>query len=437
MIKYNEAQSIRKTYEQILKRLSEERIGFDNQLGAIEKQVSAREADLQELRLMSHDAHHAKEVARADLQRYQVQLEEERSQRQKELTEMRALVQAKSEMNQRMEKREKQRSGHEDEDDEGKGAGGRRGSGGFVGRAQEEKKMEENQEKVTTYEEAFRKIKDATGVTDVNEVIQKFLTQEDTHKSLLAMVKEAQARIDTLTEEKASAKARVEEIKYSATGSTGSHRIVDEFETQLSDANAKCERNKQKFERIARVLINAKAGIEHLADKLENVKSDLPTVPLTDDTVVEVLSICEHKLTKLLDAINMEEQAEDEEPSAPAEQSQPKGLYSMQPQHEVSQFNVRIQLPQDEVQTRVDDDDFADDDGEEVLDRAEIKRRAQAAQEKNQKKPRRGRKKKVASADKQATSSAAAGGGAGAGTGAGNQSQPAGATSAPVHPTMG
>ena len=31
MIKYNEAQSIRKTYEQIVRRLKEERVGFDNQ----------------------------------------------------------------------------------------------------------------------------------------------------------------------------------------------------------------------------------------------------------------------------------------------------------------------------------------------------------------------------------------------------------------------
>ena len=32
MIKYNEAMSIRKTYEQILKRLKEERLSFENQL---------------------------------------------------------------------------------------------------------------------------------------------------------------------------------------------------------------------------------------------------------------------------------------------------------------------------------------------------------------------------------------------------------------------
>ena len=42
MIKYNEAQSIRKTYEQIVRRLKEERVGFDNQLAAIERTLAAK-----------------------------------------------------------------------------------------------------------------------------------------------------------------------------------------------------------------------------------------------------------------------------------------------------------------------------------------------------------------------------------------------------------
>ena len=40
MIKYNEAQSIRKTYEMIVKRLKDERVGYDNQLAAIEQLLS-------------------------------------------------------------------------------------------------------------------------------------------------------------------------------------------------------------------------------------------------------------------------------------------------------------------------------------------------------------------------------------------------------------
>jgi hypothetical protein len=45
MIKYNEAQSIKKTYEQIVKRLKEERVGYDNQLAAIESSLKGKEHD--------------------------------------------------------------------------------------------------------------------------------------------------------------------------------------------------------------------------------------------------------------------------------------------------------------------------------------------------------------------------------------------------------
>ena len=89
LIKYNEAQSIRKTYEQIVKRLREERIGFDNQLGAIERTLKAKEHDLEELVLMSHDANHAKEMSKAELIRVEMELAAERIQREKELAERR------------------------------------------------------------------------------------------------------------------------------------------------------------------------------------------------------------------------------------------------------------------------------------------------------------------------------------------------------------
>ena len=93
MIKYNEAQSIRKTYDQIVKRLKEERVNFDNQLGAIEATLGAKEHDYEELLLMSHDASHAKDVTRAELLRLTSLVSEERKAREKEVAERRNAVQ--------------------------------------------------------------------------------------------------------------------------------------------------------------------------------------------------------------------------------------------------------------------------------------------------------------------------------------------------------
>merc|ERR1719271_995602 len=55
---------------------------------------------------------------------------------------------------------------------------------------------QEEKLKIADYEEAFHRVKEATGVSDVNEVIQKFLTQEDTHKNLHPLTKENQGKID-------------------------------------------------------------------------------------------------------------------------------------------------------------------------------------------------------------------------------------------------
>lgn len=46
MIKYNEAMSIKRTYEQILTRLKEERAGYDNQINAIQKSLKSKKHGL-------------------------------------------------------------------------------------------------------------------------------------------------------------------------------------------------------------------------------------------------------------------------------------------------------------------------------------------------------------------------------------------------------
>ena len=60
MIKYNEAMSIKKAYELIVKRLKEERIGYDNQLGSIEQALKGKDNDYKDLMTLSEDAQFAK-----------------------------------------------------------------------------------------------------------------------------------------------------------------------------------------------------------------------------------------------------------------------------------------------------------------------------------------------------------------------------------------
>jgi len=163
---------------------------------------------------------------------------------------------------------------------------------------------------------ALRKIKEATGVSDVDDVIKKFSAQTDTAKNLASMTEEAQARIDSLTARIDAAKTRVEELRYS--GATqpsagavgGSRRAVDDQETRLVDALANQERLQQRQERVARLMVSVRAGAEHLAEQLEAV--ELPSEPpqrVHAADATSLLTICKLKLRHALFELRDEEAA--------------------------------------------------------------------------------------------------------------------------------
>lgn len=61
--------------------------------------------------------------------------------------------------------------------------------------------------------------------SDVNEVIQKFLTQEDTQNQLLKLTVECQAKIDSLAGQRKQLKSMVDERKFSSAGNIGKRQV--------------------------------------------------------------------------------------------------------------------------------------------------------------------------------------------------------------------
>jgi len=382
MIKYNEAMSIRRTYEQIVKRLQDERVGFDNQLAAIERTLKAKDHDYQELLSMSHDAAHARDVARAELGRFKAAYEEEKRQKDKELEDRKKVVQRRLDQTSKLERAEKQRRADEEQQTK-KEAEEREKEKGLW--ATNDVKTAEEREREEEYEQHFKNIKEATGVTEpdeqeaVKQVIQKFITQEETHRSLAETTKDAKSKIAKLQDEKTELSSRVEELKYSGKGQLGSRRIVDEFETHLAEAKSRCEKNRAKYERVARILIDVKAGVQHLAEKIGSAgKAPAQPVAVTDENVLNILKACDQKLQSLV------------EESVPVDSVE----YDLPVQIELPSFNRRIKIP-----TEADDgEDAEDDDDEEVddlMDRDTVKKlAAMAVQREHKKMKKRGKKNK-------------------------------------------
>ena len=64
IIKCSEAHHIRKTYEIILQKLQEERLGFDNEIATLEKGIKQRRSDFKDLESMCNDAQLSRDMAK-------------------------------------------------------------------------------------------------------------------------------------------------------------------------------------------------------------------------------------------------------------------------------------------------------------------------------------------------------------------------------------
>ncbi len=377
MIKYNEAQSIRKTYEQIVRRLKEERVGFDNQLAAIERTMSAKQKDYEELLLLAGDANHARETALGELDRVRAGYEEERRRRELDLRERHQVVQLRRQMLERIKHREKMRAQLEAEGEEMEAKEGDLLGGDMTGKSLTEERIE-TKNKIDVFENAFRKIKEATGVSDVNEVIQKIVSQESTTENLIALTRENQGKIEALAELRRKVKSTFEEVKYSGAGGGHRRKMVDDHEEQLANAGARLERSRLKYERLSKLITAMKAGIGHMQDKLEAVREELggKKHDIGDETVSEVLRESELCLTNIIRRIR----ANDDDrkraeltgnvgDAATSPSAQDKGASELEDINMARPYNQRINLALDD-----DDGDFLEDAGGPDMDDEELTR---------------------------------------------------------------
>lgn len=345
-IKFQEAQSIRRTYEKIVRRLQQDRLTYDTRLGKIEQTLKGKRKDFQGLDVMFRDAHHAKELAQNELLQLETKVAEDRKVREKELAERKELVRQTLEASEKMERRQ-QRLIMED------------AMAATAAKESASVTSENEDEKVSTYEEAFRKIKETTGVSNVKEVIDKFLSQGTTQEHLRQMKDKSEERYDILKEERKTLAQQLDHLMYSSEVQSSARRYLDDVEAQLNAAVQKRDDKKGSVERLEHQMIHVKAGVQHLGNKLRGgTDEDIDTA--IGENVVDGLTKCEELLNKMLSKV------------------EEKKLQDVLPQYtqmefKLPEYNVRITMAKDG-----DEDASSEEEGggEEVLTRDAMKKQS-------------------------------------------------------------
>jgi hypothetical protein len=80
------------------------------------------------------------------------------------------------------------------------------------------KKMEKEMKRTGEIEDAFQKIKAGTGFSDVQEIVHKFLTREQTYSQLLLAVSDNERKIDGLRKDNEHWQEKLQDLQIQAEG---------------------------------------------------------------------------------------------------------------------------------------------------------------------------------------------------------------------------
>ena len=254
MIKYNEAMSIRRTYEQILTRLKEERAGYDNQIAAIQKSLKAKGHDLNEFKQLLQDSKQANNNS-------QQLVTATKSSQQKFESHFEQLIQAqqkenKKEMNNnRKEYNKKQKineSPPEHVDDKATYA-----------------KDGDLEKKVRELEVADKLIRETTGADDINEICQKFSNLRETKENLKTEKKELEKTETNLKLKKKELMQKLNDLKYQSQDET-TRKDIEEQERNAEKALRLCEMSRNKLKKEEKLIVDIRSGIETLIQILKD-----------------------------------------------------------------------------------------------------------------------------------------------------------------------
>mmetsp|Transcript_22314 Transcript_22314/g.48541 ORF Transcript_22314/g.48541 Transcript_22314/m.48541 type:complete len:573 (-) Transcript_22314:9-1727(-) len=356
IIKYNEAQSIRTTYEQIVKRLKEEKEGFDSQISAMEKTVAVKQKDLEELEILGGDAQHALNVVMKDLTKSREELDRERKARDKQLKSKNKEATGLQTMLHNIQNVDKTRKdilseaqGDLSKDDEDRL---RRMDVASTLAAQNKPRAHVDElKKIDEYENALTKIMKVAGVSDVNEIIKKIVSQSETTAELNRLISTNAEKIDNLSAKASLLKGRMEEVRYTGINRTSAttRKRCDELEDVLASARQTMFHERKRYEVAAATLLNARAGLKHLLEKMSVIQPQEKIILLNDDTLPIAAQQIEDTLMMILSTIKKSPKGTEtanissEEPeNEPLEGVEEVNMLSARP------YNQRVRLPEDD-----------------------------------------------------------------------------------------
>lgn len=298
--KYNEAVAENKHLRDEIDALRREKKVFENIFTGLEEEFKAREQEKEMLKEEKKQAVKKRDDARKKLD----ELKETKKKAEKELEnfgrdwqELEKIIEKESNINGFLETNEVKGNEKEEEKDDLTKAP--------IPIIKDKALIKQSVKMVEQYEEAFRKIEEATGITDIEALVNTFIEAEKHNYSLFNYVNELANEIEKLEKQIAQIKQDIEEYKGQGIRTENQRKkIMSDLEVRLSHTEARAEAYERKYEKTM-VTINAlKLGVEQILDKIgcnnPNAEEMIQSQGVNESNLMQCLSIIELRTNEIL-----------------------------------------------------------------------------------------------------------------------------------------
>lgn len=363
-----EAKNIMITYLKFKNHLHEESLTYKGQLDCLEAEILKQREEMNRLQITNNDQQLSKEATKDELQKREELLYKDCKERARIIASYRKKVKECKAQAEKVNIRDQitlpEKPG---------------GEAQHIITGTEE----EDLKKISTFEEAFRRISETTGVTDIQEILECFNSQEETHQHLVKLKEENEKVLLQLKEEKELLSQQFEEMKYSRQAKHSSdQQALQESEQHLQTQQQKCDAAKERLDWLLKTLRTAQAGVEHLANKLQHISLSEDTVPEvhpdSDHFVLELMAQCEKKL------LSLHKELQGKDVPGILKELEKNKLY-MRSEEKLSEYITGAKPPVDQAHDPLHDKNETDEDEAKVITREALKLQSQLITDSNSK----------------------------------------------------
>jgi hypothetical protein len=295
------------TYQHMLGRLEDDRLLLDKQLERLQHLKKDAEREHHHVKQMMHHQHQRRNKLEKKRRELADRIRLASAKREKRLEEAREALKEQVRMQTRRETREKKRRQIALE------------VAGDLGEEEEERlkkqfvtkkmystllqgKLEKNVARSSALQQGFQKIKNATGLSDVDDILQKYLSRDETFGALQKAARDAEKQIEVAASEQRELQSSLESIQLKGVAGQGNrtlYREIDQFDSELAEARKMCNEYKERSMRAAMTLEDVRQCVVKLARKLD-IPSDTKELP-APELLPNLLNGIESKVRDIVD----------------------------------------------------------------------------------------------------------------------------------------